>query len=180
MNIFFLSYSPEQSAKWMVDRHVVKMILESAQLLSTAHRVLDGKEYIDTTGKRKVKRWVLNQPMDQLYNATHVNHPSAVWVRESNCNYEWLFDHFVELNKEYTHRYGKVHKCFSMISLLKHKPLNIPKLNEMTPIKCAMKQEFIVSEDPIENYRNYYKNGKVHLFSWKNRQPPVWINSTHR
>ena len=89
MNIFFLSENPVQAAEWMVDKHVVKMILESAQLLSTAHRIIDGRE---TQGKsatgRNVKRWILNDAREPvLYSATHINHPSAVWCRQSVENY---------------------------------------------------------------------------------------------
>lgn len=181
MNIFFLSNSPKQAAHWMVDKHVVKMILETAQLLSTAHRILDGKLEIGLTktGRKKKNYCLTNMVLEEnLYSATHVNHPSAIWARESNVNYSWLYDHFVELNKEYTFRYGKIHKCYALKDYLAKLPLNIPMTNEMTPIRCAMKDEFKISDDPIQNYRNYYKNGKVHLFSWKKRKPPAWINPT--
>lgn len=183
MNIFFISYSPEQAAKWMVDKHVVKMILESAQLLSTAHRVLDGTKYVDTTGKRK-KTVYLFDDLDVvsyhvkealIYQATHINHPSAVWTRESDFNYTWLYDHFCALMDEYTYRYGKVHSCERLREILESHPENIPRTKEMTPIKCAMDEKYIISDDPIINYRNYYKFGKPHLFSWKKREMPKWL-----
>ena len=91
------------------------MILEYAQLLSTAHRVLDGN-HIDGYSKtgRKQKRYVLSDNRDSfLYSATHINHPSAVWVRKSRDNYTWLYQLLVWLCREYTYRYGKIHKTQS-------------------------------------------------------------------
>ena len=113
MNIFFIDPNPTQAAEWMVDKHVVKMILESAQLLSTAHRILDGVEYQgQSQSGRKARRWkLLDQRENVLYSATHINHPSAVWCRASVENYNWLVDHFYALMGEYTYRYNKQHKC---------------------------------------------------------------------
>lgn len=180
MNIFAISNDPTQAAVMQVDRHVVKMILETAQLLCTAHRILDGEEYIDKTKTgRKVKRWRLANPQDDmlLYSATHINHPSAVWARASRGNYEWLYRHFQALCLEYTYRYGKYHKCMSMLwDHLSMAPRNIPDL-PLQPFAVAMDKKYIVSQDPIENYRNYYKNGKSHLHKWTRRNPPEWMNA---
>ena len=177
MNIFYIHTDPKMCAEWAVDSHCVKMILEASQLLSTAHRVIDGVEYIDDSGKRKVKRWRLDDDRnDTLYSATHVNHPSAVWARESNDNYNWLWCYLEEHCKEYTYRYGKVHKVeqsgllYSLISA----PHNIPN-KPFTQPPAAMDKSYIISEDAVENYRNYYKVGKAHLHKWKSRQPPAWI-----
>jgi Pyrimidine dimer DNA glycosylase len=172
MNIFYLDSDPEQCAKWMVDKHVVKMILESAQLLSTAHRILDGVPYQDTskTG-RKVTRYMHTRP--ELYQATHINHPSCKWARESLENYQWLSKHFAHLMDEYFFRFGKRHACEKMHFLFRT-PINIPNAR-LTKMPCAMDQEYIISDDPIINYRNYYKFGKVHLHKWTNREPPNWI-----
>ena len=105
MNIFYLHQDPKVCAQWAVDSHCVKMILESAQLLSTAHRVLDGVQYIDTSSGRKIKRWKLDDDREGiLYSATHVNHPCAVWARESNNKYGWLWIYLYEHCKEYTRR----------------------------------------------------------------------------
>ena len=89
MNIFYISEDPVQAAQWMVDKHVVKMILESAQLLSTAHRYLDGVEIVGKTKTgRNAKRWKLSDAReDVLYSGTHIKHPSAAWCRESVENY---------------------------------------------------------------------------------------------
>lgn len=177
MNIFYIDRDPAQAAQWMVDKHVVKMILESAQLLSTAHRVLDG---IETPGKsktgRNVKRFVLPDARDSvLYSATHVNHPSAVWCRKSVENYNWLADHMFALMAEYTYRYEKEHKCQGEISyMLQSPPLNLKEW-DWTPMPSAMADEYIISDDPLVNYRNYYKKGKQRMFSWKYRSPPEWL-----
>jgi hypothetical protein len=177
MNIFYIHEDPKMCAEWAVDSHCVKMILESAQLLSTAHRVLDGVEYIDDGGKRKVKRWRLDDDRNvTLYSATHVNHPSAVWARESAPNYAWLWHYLEEHCREYTYRYGKVHKVSSsgLLTSLAQFPKNISKASFTQP-PSAMDPKYIISKNAIVNYRNYYKVGKVHLHKWKNRQPPEWI-----
>lgn len=176
MNIFYLDNDPQKCAQYMVDKHVVKMILETAQLLSTAHRLLDGEEYIGASASgRKAKRWRLPDDRETvLYSATHVNHPSAVWCRENHQNYTWLFEHFLSLIAEYGFRYGKDHKCIDMVDALFNPPKNIKK-KAFTPVTPAMAPEYIVSKDSIENYRNYYKQGKKHLHSYTKRQMPEWL-----
>lgn len=175
MNIFYLDSDPQQAAQWMVDKHVVKMILESAQLLSTAHRVIDGQQYIDSTSGRRIKRWELPDSREPvMYKATHINHPSAVWCRTSVENYLWLVDHYFALLNEYTYRYGKVHKCADLGYTLQSPPLGL-KDWDATPIICAMDTKYIVSQDPVENYRNYYRQGKSALHKWTGREPPPWL-----
>jgi len=102
LNIFFVDSDPVVAAQSLVDKHVVKMILESAQLLSTAHRLLDGEEFEGKTKTgRKAKRWKLHDARENvIYSATHINHPSAVWCRQSVENYNWLVDHFFALMLE--------------------------------------------------------------------------------
>ena len=177
MNIFYIHTDPKICAEWAVDSHCVKMILESAQLLSTAHRMLDGVQYIDASSGRKIKRWRLSDAREPvLYSATHINHPSAVWARESNNNYNWLWCYLDEHCREYTHRYGKIHKVESsgLKGMLACLPNNIP-VGYKTQPPSAMDTKYIISEDAVENYRNYYKYGKAHLHKWKNRRPPSWI-----
>jgi hypothetical protein len=177
MNIFYIDSNPAQAAQWMVDKHVVKMILESAQLLSTAHRVIDGVEYSGSTDSgRKAKRWLLLDDRENLmYKATHINHPSAVWVRKSVENYNWLVDHFFALMWEYNYRYEKQHKCFGELSyILQSPPHNLVDYN-FTKMPSCMDDKYIVSDDPVINYRNYYNKGKRNIFSWKKRTPPPWI-----
>ena len=185
MNIFYIDECPVQAAEWMVDRHVVKMILESAQLLSTAHRLLDGTEIPlevrieqedGTTKIRKKKWWALHDAReDVIYSATHINHPSAVWVRSSVENYNWLVEHFFALMNEYKFRYEKQHKCFGELSYMLQSPPKNLKEWDMTTVPSAMDDKYIISNDPVTNYRNYYKHGKTHLFSWKKREVPEWL-----
>jgi hypothetical protein len=176
MNIFYIDKDPKVCAEQMVDKHVVKMILETAQLLSTAHRILDGIEYVgQSPSGRKARRWRLpDNREDILYSATHINHPSAVWCRQSNNNYNWLYCHFAALLNEYTYRYGKVHKCAPMALTLRFIPQLIPN-GYFTPVHEAMAHEYIISNDSVTNYRNYYRSGKTHLHKWTKRQPPEWL-----
>lgn len=176
MNIFALDQDPYQAAEWMVDKHVVKMILETAQLLSTAHRLLDGTQYIDKTKTgRNVKRWRLPDEREAvLYSATHINHPSAVWCRENFSNYNWLYHHFAALLNEYTYRYGKVHKCTAMALTLCFTPQRIP-LGDLTPVTPAMPDEYKVPNDHVESYRNYYRIAKERMHKWTKREKPAWI-----
>ena len=181
MNIFYVDSDPEVAARNMVDKHVVKMILETAQLLSTAHRVIDGEEYVgQSQSGRKAKRWRLSGNVDAImYAATHINHPSAVWVRENSANYDWLYDHLLALGSEYTHRYGRTHLTIDKLKdILKDSPQNIKQSNVMTKMPSCMDKQYIVSLDPITNYRNYYNYGKTDLLRWSNRPPPQWIDGT--
>jgi hypothetical protein len=178
MNIFYIESDPYKAAESMVDKHVVKMILETAQLLSTAHRLLDGVEYVgQSLSGRKTKRWRLPDERDDiLYSATHINHPSAVWCRQTNNNYTWLYCHFIGLLNEYTYRYGKTHKCAApeFRQLLQTLPQNIP-VGPLTPVTPAMLDEYKIGADSLASYRNYYKVGKTHLHKWTKRKAPEWM-----
>lgn len=156
---------------------MVKMILETAQLLSTAHRIIDGEEYTGKTATgRNVKRWRLPDDREQhLYSATHINHPSTVWTRTTNNNYNWLYCHFCGLLSEYTYRYGKVHKCESMKERLMRPPYGIP-VGYLTQVTPAMPDEYKVPYESVASYRNYYRQGKQHLHKWTKREAPEWIN----
>jgi hypothetical protein len=180
MNIFYLDNDQSVCAKYHVDKHVVKMILEYSQLLSTAHRVLDGVEtaVVSDSGRNK-KVWKLaNSYDDILYVATHINHPSAVWARYGFENYKWLHSLLVELCKEYTYRYGKIHKCerIGLVDKLQYTPFNISTklFTEPTP---AMSPEYIIAGDSLQSYRNYYAEGKTHLHSWKLRDTPFFLKN---
>ena len=183
MNIFYLDHDVTKCAEMHNDKHVVKMILEYAQLLSTAHRVLDGVELsgISASGRKK-KFWTLADSRDYtLYKATHINHPSAIWVRKSYENYEWLYTMFIELMKEYTYRYGKNHACEKLIESLYTPPTHIPKGVGFTEPTPAMPDDVKVAGDSIKSYRNYYINNKTHLASWRgkfnSRPVPSWFQT---
>ena len=188
MNIFYLDYDPVEAARAHLDKHVVKMILEYAQLLSTAHRLIDGAQVIEqkyVNGSlparwRNVKRWKLDDERDQLlYSATHVNHPSAIWAREHIVNYNYLYRLFVATCDEYTYRYGKVHLTDTKLrNILKNPPKNIFYDHETriwrgpTP---AMPDECKVIGDHLASYRKYYIDKKADMAKWTNREPPSWF-----
>lgn len=179
LNIFYTNNNPEICAQQHCDKHVIKQLLESVQLLSTAHRVLDGTEYVDSSSGRRIKRWKLDDPeLDNLlYKVSHCNHPSAVWVRQSESNYRWLAELLSELCKEYTYRYGKIHKC-EQIGLVDMLYTNVPNniqrksFTEPTP---AMPPQYIIKNNSIASYQKYVREGKIHLHKWKNRETPAFI-----
>lgn len=177
MNIFRVDNDPFEAARSLGDKHVVKMVLETAQLLSTAHRVLDGNPVVEKSKSgRKITRYAIPDSRNSiLYQATHINHPSAIWVRQTNKNYQWTYDHFLGLISEYNWRYGKVHACATLIEPLFDQPRNI-LIGDETPIPCAMPTEYIISDDPVENYRVYYREAKQAIHKWSNGMKPDWIH----
>jgi len=170
MNIFYLDHDPKKAARMLAEKHVVKMIIESAQMLSTAHRVLDGQQKKVTKSKvkpdgsivtRTTKEWVMKDLLwYPLYKATHINHPCNIWVRECTANYRWLFDHFVELCTIYTEVYGKVHKTAELTNLLSYDPVHL-KLGFLTPPALAMEEIYKSAQNPTTSYINYYVEEKL-------------------
>jgi hypothetical protein len=176
MNIFYLDKNPKTCAEQHCNKHVVKMILEYAQILSTTHRLLDGIKTVDIkpSGKVGVKYVMENLLLEELlYKTTHQNHPSTVWVRQSSQHYEWLYELFVCLLNEYTHRYGKIHKTARLVPALEKPPSNLAD-NGWSDITLAMPDAF-KGEDAVASYRNYYKFGKSELLAYKNREAPDWV-----
>ena len=180
MNIFALHQDPDKCAKAHVDKHVVKMSIEYAQLLSTAHRVLDGHVWEGrTTNGRRIARYMHPDSVmnTELYKACHVNHPSAKWVRESAANYEWLYQLWACLCEEYTYRYGKKH-------LTQHKleytlllpPANADTEKPFTQPTPAMAQypHCIVEGDSLTSYRQFYWEDKRQFAKWTRRDKPDW------
>ena len=158
MNIFYTNDCYKKCAEDMPDKLLVKMVLETAQILSITHRVLDGDEYADKVGMCKL---------------THKNHPCSIWAREISGNYTWLFLHFIALCNEYTYRYGKVHKKDSELrEPLRGLPLNI-KYGVKTRPAQAMPNKY-KTDDATVAYRNYMIHEK-HYAKWnKNRPRPKW------
>lgn len=176
MNIFFLDKDPQLAAEYHHDKHVVKMILETAQLLSTAHRVIDGAQYIDQSTGRKIKRWKMDDSSidDVMYKATHMNHPSNVWARESKDNYMWLYRLFINLCHEYTHRYGKVHATYNKLAfILSRPPKNIKDIG-MINMPQAMPDEY-KNVDSVAAYRAYYRGAKKDQSKYTKREVPDWL-----
>jgi hypothetical protein len=171
MNIFYLDKNPIKAAEMSCDKHVVKMILESAQMLSTAHRVLDGEMVItkSVTGRKKTIYKHSNSNMDAvLYGAGWLNHPSCKWVLDSSYNYIWLYKHMIALGNEYTRRYGKIHKTIDKLGeLLKSIPKNSPINKLGTDPIPAMPDECKIPGNVVESYRKYYIMKKRRFATWK-------------
>lgn len=156
MNIFILDKDVKKCAQYHCDKHVVKMILETAQLLCGVHHMTD-------------------QVTDQVpYKLSHKNHPCAIWARESYTNYLYLCELGLALCDEYTHRYGKRHKSMEVIFWCISNRPNIPDKG-LTEFAKAMPEEYKV-ESAVESYRNYYRGAKSGFVSWKNRDVPRWFN----
>lgn len=162
MNIFVLDADPALAAKYHIDKHVIKMILESAQLLCTAHHVCGTTSLIP-------------------YKKTHHNHPSALWCRASKQNYLWLVSLGMELCKEYTHRYGKIHKTQAVIQWASEHIPDLPDVG-LTDFAQAMPDD-CKNKDPVLAYRAYYikhkseflVRGKMQPAQWTNRDLPSWF-----
>lgn len=183
MNIFALSPVPEVAAKWHCDKHVVKMIVEAAQMLSTAHRILDGdlERRPSKSGKTMSKYWKLpDSREDLLYKAVHAGHPSTLWTMESHSNYKWHYQLFKCLCKEYTYRYGKVHSTeVKLLEILKTPPSNI-KISYMTPFALAMgsNPECINHDDPVGSYQQFYQTKQDRFdMVWSKRETPHWFKA---
>ncbi len=164
MNIFFLHIDPETCAKLHLDKHVVKMILESCQLLCSVHHVCNETKlnYIPP------------------YKLTHKNHPSAIWTRTSLTNYKWLINLTKELCREYTYRYGKIHKCErdGYLTALENNLPDIPDIGFTVPLQAMpdiYKTDNADINGVIDSYRQYYYFEKRHIFSWKKREIPEFI-----
>jgi hypothetical protein len=179
VNIFVLDNDPVVAAQLQCNKHVVKMILESAQMLSTVHRYLDGSEYVSISKNgRKIKRWThwtdsINSPI-RLYKSVMINHPCTIWSWKSLDNYIWHCNHALALCAEYTHRYGRTHKAQPIIEWCS---LNYPYnlyFNGLTEFAQAMPDEY-KNGNPVEAYRAYYRGEKSGFAKWTNRDIPEWF-----
>jgi len=157
MNIFFLHSNAKMAAIFHCDKHVVKMIIESAQLLATAHH-----EH--------------GHPVS--YKPTHKNHPSAIWTRESKLHYNYVYDLAIALCKEYTKRYGKTHACEAILkSELSLPPASLTFGGWKNPPQCMPDQ--CKTEDTVQAYRQYYRYKKNMMVMKWNRDKafaPDWMS----
>ena len=179
MNIFYLHENAKTSAEMHVDSHASKMIIEYAQLMSTAHRVLDGKQ-VKRLSKKNRLLTTYDHPDPQLdhtlYKSCHVNHPSGIWVRQSKKNYRWLYEMWTELNTEFMYRYDKnvPHESYRKLKwALFSPPENMPEGVFTEPLQ-AMPDD-VKNDSSITAYRDYYIKYKQHLASWKKRGMPSWM-----
>ena len=158
------------------DKHVVKMIVESAQMLSTCHRVKDGiaVRIPSNSGKRMIEHFTLNDKRENLiYKVFGKNHPCNIWLRDNSENYHWLFLHFGALLNEYTERYNKRHKSQALLIPLMAPPLNMSRVKSFTFPPLCMPDQY-KTDDPIESYRAYYRAEKAPGNTWK-RNKPEWL-----
>ncbi|MCK9503363.1 MAG: pyrimidine dimer DNA glycosylase/endonuclease V [Porticoccaceae bacterium] len=153
MNIFVLDTNIAKCARYHCDQHVVKMILESVQLLCTA---LNKKGFVTP------------------YKSTHQNHPCVLWVEESYSNFVWLQKLTVALNKEYQYRYQtrKDHK--SMVVLADIAAWVYEDIG-LTPFAQAMPEQYKIPGDAVAAYRAFYRGEKMHFARWTRRRIPRWL-----
>lgn len=156
MNIFVLDKNPILAAQMQCDKHVVKMVLESAQMLSTVRTGLG---------------------LDAPYKPTHKNHPCTKWVLQNKVHYFWLYEHFKALCSEYTDRYNKIHKCSQYLELFNiSNPTESQDYFESLGYALAMPEEYKTT-CPVESYRAYYKGDKAYMAKWdKLNNTPKWWN----
>jgi len=154
MNIFYLDKNQSKCAKMHCDKHVVKMILETAQILCTCHWLNGSKA---------------------PYKATHKKHPCVLWACKSRKNYLWLCKLGLELCKEYTYRYGKIHKSQKVIEWCY---MNVPRLkeNKFSSPYQAMPEKY-KHKNSTKAYRNYYLGEKLYFAKWTKRKKPTWVKS---
>jgi|TARA_B110000211_G_scaffold127922_1_gene146937 hypothetical protein len=160
MNIFYLDRDPKIAAQMHCDKHCIKMILESAQMLSTAHRVIDGDDYANERG---------------LYKMAHKNHPSTIWVRSSDEHYNWMYSLMLSQMEEYTYRYDKHHATERLIEPLRLLPTSIENNGFVDPPMCM--PEYCKKDDVVSSYQNYYIEEKSDFATWKRRAMPEWFNA---
>ena len=155
MNIFVLDKNIEKCAEYHCDQHVVKMILESVQMLCTALN----KKGISTP-----------------YKSTHVNHPCVLWVGQSFDNFSWLKNLAVALNNEYLFRFEKKsgHKSVSVLNEISNYKFESRGLTEFAQ---AMPEKYMVPGDPIKAYRQFYVGEKLAFAKWTKRVIPYWVTS---
>jgi len=153
MNIFVLDDNPSLAAAYHCDKHVVKMALESAQLLSTA-TILSGGQ--------------------APYKPTHINHPCAVWARASRENFLWLLEHHAALLAEYQNRYQRQHASAKLFKHWLRGSWDIPNRQGLTPFAQAMPEELRITNDPVTAYRNFYRRDKASFAKWAYSKQPLW------
>jgi hypothetical protein len=192
MNIFVLHPNPRKAARWHADKHVIKMLLETCQLLYTVHWVLAYPELKNCSTpvalSRLQKTLALPRTMETApmnstgtqrgYRPCHTRHPCARWARQTSGNYHWLAQLGLHLAEEYHYRFGKHHACEAHIHwLVVHRPRTL-KPYPRRPFAIAMAEEYRVSPNPIISYRHYYRTSKAErgLLHYTKRHSPHWID----
>jgi hypothetical protein len=182
MNIFYLSHRPSRCARWHCDKHVVKMILETAQLLYTAHWFLAAAANT-LPDFSTAPTLATNSSQHGYLSIRNPRHPCAIWTRESVANYKWLCELGMALCEEFTHRFGGTHSCEEHIYWLHaNPPPTIPRKGWTIPAQ-AMPDEYRRPGNSIRAYRAYYKlnKGEVRgMLSYSARHRPHWLGDASR
>lgn len=180
MNIFILDYDMEKSVKSYCDKHVVKMQLEYAQLLSTTYWITNTLGFVPrslTSEEINIVSQYEKLSSYSYYKPTHINHPCAIWTRSSLSNFDWLYKLALTLEQEWIRRYehptNKTHKAIDVIRNMPYP--DIPTLG-LTPFPQCMPDEY-KRNDVVEAYRAYYLGDKKELLNWKNTEKPSWVYS---
>lgn len=183
MNIFILDYDIDKCAAYHIDKHIIKMPLEAAQMLCTTIFIDKYLGYVPRN-LDKEEREVIRKEADKVrdlipedrpipYLPTHVNHPCTIWARVSLENFNWLYCYAHALNDEYHYRYGgKCHKAVKAISDMEFWPTRLPDIG-LTPFAQAMPDHF-KHEDAVTAYRRFYIGDKDAFATWKYRPQPNW------
>ena len=186
MNLFYLDDKPEIAAEYHCNKHVVKMILEAGQMLCAAHWLHLLAHYYegdvsDFKRVKDLKAWLEDDrnthPLERPpWGLTHMRHPCTVWTNESLDNYVWHWRLGVALCREYTERYGRVHKAQNVFDWLGKNHPRFMKSKGITPLPICMKEEYKVGNDTVASYRNYYIKDKVRFAVWEPRaKEPDWF-----
>jgi hypothetical protein len=184
VNIFVLDADPIKAAAYHCDKHVVKMILESGQMLCTAHwfawRNTLNPPLIK--GQRNMQEWLkAHVPLDKQppWKMTHTGHPCTVWTQHTRENYRWHSELGLALCDEYRKRYGKDHKCLTTHRWLSaNEPPSFETASGLTPFQICMPDDCKITGDPVASYQNYYREKKSRFAKWKYTQVPTWYDST--
>ena len=191
MNIFALHWKTRKAARWHVDKHIIKMLLEYCQLLYTAHwalfytHLMECKSPIALSRAQKqveVPEYMWSAPdcnstQETGYRPCHIHHPCSIWTRACSGNYMWLAELGMELAREYRFRFKKEHSCEKHIQwLYDNLPLSI-RMGEREGFAQAMDDQYKISSNPIINYRNYYRTAKKEkgLIKYTGRHVPHWV-----
>lgn len=154
INLFILDTDLTRNAQFHVDKHVVKMPLEAAQIAATVLREMHG--------------------IDTRYKSTHKHHPCVKWAAQNGANLMWVVEYGLSLCAEYTHRYGKTHGCAIVLEdMWMMRGMAVPF--ETTPAAQAMPDEFKRPGDAVAAYRAYYIGAKQHIATWRGRPTPEWF-----
>lgn len=185
MNLFILDKDPARAARDHCDRHIVKMPLETTQMLVSAFWVWNGVTTL--AEKRRISQdkkflgrvfggFPRTQPdgTPNPWGIGHFHHPCTIWVRTNARNFLWALELGDELCAEYSRRYRKVHAAVPILDWVRAHDIPAPPASRKTPFPQAMPDECKVPGDAVAAYRNFYHTHKVSFATWKYSETPKW------